>query len=119
MGTPGAEIQENSMIKTLAAAAVLSLALVPSANAWNDIFNSVFGPKGNDTGGIIPWSPENERDAFQIASDQCGRWNKFAVATSIHRAPGDFIGYKCVWDQPTPVAVRHRHHRHVDVVIEK
>ena len=53
----------------------ISLMLVSGASAWNDILNSVWGPKGNDTGGIIPWSPENERDSFAIATDQCARWN--------------------------------------------
>jgi hypothetical protein len=94
------------MIKTMLAAAALSVMLVPQANAWNDIFNSVYGHKGNDTGGIIPWTPENEATAFQAASDQCARWRKFAIATSIHRVPGDYIGYRCVWDQP---GVRHRY----------
>ena len=60
----------------------------------------VFGPKGNDTGGIIPWSPENEKNAFEIAQDNCGRYNKYAVATSIHRVYGDYIGYTCQWDPP-------------------
>src|SRR6478672_1392903 len=108
------------MIKTTLAAAALSLMLVPPANAWNDIFNSVWGPKGNDTGGIIPWSPENEHNAFAIASEQCGRWNKYAVATSIHRVYGDYIGYKCVWDPPvTVVSTRRTTRRRVDVTIDK
>jgi hypothetical protein len=103
------------MLRTMLAAAALSMMLVPQANAWNDIFNSVYGHKGNDTGGIIPWSPENEANAFKMASDQCARWNKLAVATSLHRVPGDYIGYTCVWDRPGVV----RSHRHVDVVIAK
>ena len=55
------------MIRTSVAVAAISLMLVSGASAWNDILNSVWGPKGNDTGGIIPWSPENERDSFAIA----------------------------------------------------
>ena len=106
------------MIRTMLAVAALSAMLVSNANAWNDILNSVWGPKGNDTGGIIPWSPENEKNSFEIASAQCARWNKFPVATSIHRIPGDYISYKCVWDPP--VAVRHsRQYRRVDVKIDK
>ena len=106
------------MIRTLVAAAAISVMLVPQASAWNDIFNSVWGPKGNDTGGIIPWSPENEANAFEIAQRNCGWFNKFAVATSIHRVPGDYIAYKCVWDPPT-VVVRHRQYRRTDVKIDK
>ena len=94
------------MIKTLLAAAAFSVMLVPQANAWNDLWNSVFGAKGNDTGGIIPWSPENEQNAFQIAEDKCKFWNKFPVATSIRRVPGDYIAYRCVWDPPRAVAHR-------------
>jgi hypothetical protein len=105
------------MIKTMLAAAALSAMLVTNASAFNTILDSVWGSKGNDTGGIIPWSPENERDSFAIASEQCARWNKYPIATSIHRRYGDYIGYKCVWNPP--VAVRHHHRRRVDVTIDK
>jgi hypothetical protein len=101
----------------LIAVAALSVLLMSEASAWNDILNSVWGPKGNDTGGIIPWSPENEANAFGIATAQCARWNKFPVATSILRMPGDYIAYKCVWDPPVVAVVRHRHRR--DVAIDK
>jgi len=106
------------MIRTSVAVAAIGLMLVSGACAWNDILNSVWGPKGNDTGGIIPWSPENARDSFAIATAQCARWNKFPVATSIHRVPGDYIAYQCVWDPPRVVAVRH-HTRRVNVTIDK
>jgi hypothetical protein len=76
----------------------------------------VYGPKGNDTGGIIPWSPENEKNAFEIAQANCGAFNKYAVATSINRVYGDYIAYTCVWDQPKPIVTRRRA---VAVSIEK
>ena len=104
------------MIRKFLAVAAFSVLLAPQAMAWNDLFNSIWGSKGNDTGGIIPWSPENEARAFEIASAQCARWNKFPLATSIFRMPGSYIGYRCVWDQPT-VAGRRRDR--VDVMIEK
>ena len=66
----------------------------------------VIGPKGNDVGGIIPWSPEAEANALDIAQANCGRFNEFAVITSIHRVPGDYISYACQWDPPH----RARHH---------
>ena len=56
------------MIKKLLFAAAIGLTAVPQAGAWNDILNSVWGSKGNDTGGIIPWTPENERASFEIAA---------------------------------------------------
>ena len=105
------------MIKSLVAAGVLSVAMMSQAVAWNDLTNSVWGHKSNDTGGIIPWTPENERASFEIAGAQCARWNKFPVATSIHRVPGDYIAYKCVWDPPEVAVVRH--HRRIDVKIDK
>ena len=74
----------------------------------------VIGAKGNDTGGIIPWSPENEARAFDIAQRQCGYYHKFAVATSITRGPGNFISYKCVWDAPGAVVRR----RERDVIVK-
>ena len=114
---PRAEIQEDAMIRKSVAVAAISLMLVSGASAWNDILNSVWGPKGNDTGGIIPWSPENELMAFEIAQAQCGNYHKFAVATSITRGPGNYIAYKCVWDQPGTVI--HRRERRIDVIIEK
>ena len=105
------------MIRKLMLVAAISLTAVPQAGAWNDILNSIWGSKGNDTGGIIPWSPENEKNAFEIAENNCKFWNKFPVATSIHRVPGDYIAYKCVWDPPEVAVVRH--HRRIDVRIDK
>jgi hypothetical protein len=102
------------MIGKLVAAAALSVLMVSGAGAWNDLFNGTYGPKGNDTGGIIPWSPENEAQAFQIAQTQCGYYHKFAVATSITRGPGNFISYKCVWNAPGPVVRR----RERDVIVK-
>ena len=99
------------MIRSLVAAGfivagVSSVALVSPAFAWNDLSNSVWGHKSNDTGGIIPWTPENERDAFAIAEANCRWHNKYPLATSIHRVPGDFMAYKCVWDPPHRLRAR-------------
>ena len=94
------------MIRKLAFAAAISLLAVPQAGAWNDLLNSVWGSKGNDTGGIIPWTPENERASFEIAGAQCARWNKYPQATSIQRMPGDYIAYKCVWEPPAEAVRR-------------
>jgi len=66
----------------------------------------VYGPKGNDTGGIIPWSPANEQNALDIAQGNCSSYNRYAVITSIHRQYGDYISYLCRW-YPTPPSRRH------------
>jgi hypothetical protein len=105
----------------MAAVAALGVAVAFCATVPVSAFEllaGVYGAKGNDTGGIIPWSPENEQVAFDIAQSNCGYWNKYAVATSIHRVPGDYIAYACRWDPPVYRQARHHRHR-VNVKIEK
>ncbi len=68
----------------------------------------VYGPKGNDTGGIIPWSIETEAAALSIASDNCSRFRKHARITSVRRVYGDYIVYECRFE---PVD-----ERHIDIV---
>ena len=53
--------------------------------------------RGNDTGGIIPWSCDNEADARAIAAAHCARYDKYARITSVKRQYGDFIGFNCLW----------------------
>jgi hypothetical protein len=103
--------------KTTAIAAFAALALT-ATGAAADHFGS-HGPKGNDTGGIIPWSPENELAAFHIAEDNCARFNKFAVLRSIRRVYGDFIVYDCRWERARYVHDLRHHHRRVNVTIDK
>lgn len=67
----------------------------------------VYGPKGNDIGGIIPWSPENEQNALELAQGNCSQYNKYAAITSIRREYGDYISYVCRWDPP-PGMRRHQ-----------
>ena len=53
--------------------------------------------EGNDTGGIIPWSCENEAMAQEIAGIYCARWNKYHRITSVNRQYGHYIGFNCLW----------------------
>lgn len=53
------------------------------------------GVKGNDTGGIIPWSPGTDESALSRAASHCLRYEKYAVITSVHPWPGDYIGFVC------------------------
>ena len=55
------------------------------------------GLTGNDTGGIIVWSPQNEIVAREWATGHCARYNKYARLTSIVRQYGNYIGFECVW----------------------
>jgi hypothetical protein len=66
-------------------------ALSPASAGWFDRL------QGNDTGGIIPWSPEAERTYGPTAAAHCGTYNKVAVVTSIHRQPGDYISFVCAF----------------------
>ena len=60
----------------------------------------VYGPKGNDTGGIIPWSPDNELMAYELAESNCAGYNKHAVFRSMHRVYGDYVAYECRFEPP-------------------
>ena len=75
-------------------AAVLTvpfLATGAQAGIWG------WGGHSNDTGGIIPWTPETAPIYREIAARQCARWDKLAVITSVHPVYGDYVGYTCVF----------------------
>jgi hypothetical protein len=86
------------MNRRVAVLAIMALPLMSCAG--------VYGPSGNDIGGIIPWSPEAEHNALELAQANCARHRKYAVITSIHRQYGDYIVYRCQWDPP--LGRRHR-----------
>jgi len=52
---------------------------------------------GNDTGGIIQWTPENDANMMQLAMDFCAQYHKYARITSVHARYGDYIGFACEW----------------------
>jgi len=62
--------------------------------------SGVRGPVGNDTGGIIPWSPEAERNALDIAQANCGRYGQYAEIAAVVRGSGNYISYRCQWYPP-------------------
>jgi hypothetical protein len=53
--------------------------------------------RGNDTGGIISWSCENEAAAQDMAAAFCARHRKFHRITSVNRGYGNYIGFNCLW----------------------
>ncbi len=55
------------------------------------------GLTGNDTGGIIQWTPEAQIHMREIAAEHCARWQKYARITSVHARYGDYIGFVCSW----------------------
>jgi hypothetical protein len=57
------------------------------------------GITGNDTGGIIPYSPGVEAAYRGLAAAHCARWHRLSHITSIHRQYGDYISFVCI-DRP-------------------
>jgi hypothetical protein len=55
------------------------------------------GVNGNDTAGIIPWSPEAELAALDLAGEHCARYGKAAIVTGVNRGPGYFINFICTF----------------------
>jgi hypothetical protein len=78
-----------------AAALALSLAASP-AHAVNGETWSVFGINGNDTGGIIPWSPALRAYGYHAAAQaHCEGYHRVARITSVHARYGDYVGFAC------------------------
>jgi hypothetical protein len=74
--------------------------LLPATGAQAQFWRS--GPEalvwhGNDTGGIIPWSCENEAVAQQAAAGFCARYRKYGRITGVNRQYGDYISFNCLW----------------------
>jgi len=67
------------------------------------------GLTGNDTGGIITWSPQHQRMARQWAAAHCAQYGEVAHITSIHPRYGDYIGFACDWRPPYRHWKRHRY----------
>jgi len=76
-------------------AAVLALPLLAAGAQAGSNLVGIWGGHSNDTGGIIPWTPETDRIYREIAAAECARWEKVAFITSVHRVYGDYIGYVC------------------------
>jgi hypothetical protein len=77
-----------AMIRKLLIAALPAVALTACAGPGP-------GLTGNDTGGIITWSPEHQSIARPWAAEHCARYYKAARITSIHARYGDYIAFAC------------------------
>ncbi len=84
----------------LAAAAILhaALALGPST-AHAGAAGPGPGVTGNDTGGIIQWTPEAAGAYKWIAVAHCARFNRFAGISSVRRGYGNYIAFRCIDDR--------------------
>ena len=56
------------------------------------------GLTGNDSGGIITWSPEHQQVARDWAAEHCARYGKYARITSVQAQYGGYIGFTCQFD---------------------
>lgn len=81
----------------VAMGALISIAAIGAAPA--NILGPGWGITGNDTGGIIPYSPDIRRVYRQMAAAYCARWGRLSHITSVHRRYGDYIGFVCI-DKP-------------------
>ncbi len=55
------------------------------------------GLTGNDTGGIINWTPDHQRVARAWASEHCARYGKIARISSVYARYGQYISFECMF----------------------
>jgi hypothetical protein len=86
--------------------ALVALSLVfgcGSAFAGAIILGPGPGLTGNDTGGIIAYTPDLEKGVYKaMAADWCARWGRLSHITSVHRIYGDYVGFVCI-DRPNMI----------------
>jgi hypothetical protein len=70
-----------------------------AANAAWDGTGPGSGVTGNDTGGMIQWTPWTATVYHNLAAEHCARWNRIAQITSVHAQYGDYIGFRCAEDR--------------------
>jgi hypothetical protein len=84
---------------------VVALALsLPFASQVASAGAVFYGPgpglTGNDTGGIIVYTPDLRRGAYRfIAAEWCARWSRLSYVTSVHHRYGDYVSFVCI-DRP-------------------
>ena len=82
-------------LRHVVAAASLLMLMTP-AHAVNGERWSVFSINGNDTGGIIPWSPALRAFGYRDAAQaHCDGYHRIARITSVHARYGDYVGFAC------------------------
>ena len=81
----------------------VALVLTSFAACAGAAFAGAAGPgpglTGNDTGGIIQWTPDVEHSYKEIAVAHCARWHRYAGIASIRHAYGEYISFQCVYDR--------------------
>ena len=84
-------------MKHSAVALLSALAFLSALSLFGGSASAVPVPpfEGNDTGGIIAWSPQAHRARHAIASDHCAHYGKLHRITSVSRRYGDYIAFAC------------------------
>jgi hypothetical protein len=83
----------------LSVALVATLSFAAAGTALAQFAGPGPGITGNDTGGIIPYSPAIEHVYRQLAADYCASWGRLSHVTSVHRRYGDYVSFVCI-DKP-------------------
>ena len=55
----------------------------------------MYGINGNDTGGIIPWSPALREFGYHAAAQNCTGYRKLARVTSVVPGYGNYVSFAC------------------------
>jgi hypothetical protein len=80
-------------MRKLYLAAVLTLPLLANPGQAGVLDTMPF--EGNDTGGIIAWSPDIAYTYRDIAAAHCAAYNKVPEITSVHPWYGDYVAFRC------------------------
>ena len=87
------------MLRKPLAAIALSVVAGTVAAAGVALADPGPGITGNDTGGIIPYSPDVRHIYRAMAADYCARWGRLSHVTSVQRRYGYYISFVCI-DRP-------------------
>jgi hypothetical protein len=88
-------LETDAMRLKLSLIAIAVSAFASAAHAgW---YEPLYLTWGNDTGGIIAWSPAIRGIYRTVAAEHCAQYNKVARITSVHPWYGDYVGFVCAF----------------------
>jgi hypothetical protein len=85
--------------------AVAAIAVATPAAAF---INDVPPLKGNDTGGIITWSPITHDYRDHIAQEHCAFYRKLHRIRSVRTGYGNYISFECFFPPETGTVILRR-----------
>ena len=92
-------MQRKSAIAIGIALSILGCTATSQALAYHTFTGVGPGVTGNDTGGIIPYSPAVSHVYRDLAAAYCAQWGRLSHVTSVHRRYGEYISFSCI-DKP-------------------